>query len=239
MASFTSGIKIQGVDIALSTQKYAKVSNYLDKQFGQFDEYYAIDLSEYGIHFNGRIPNEFRFIKKIDSTSTMKFEPYKPLATTSNPEGVLKYKGYALPLAYANDISKPKYDTTTNPSTRNSKDPGKWGNKRWQGSSVSKVWFKKNTSGDGIMTSTTSSSSGFSLMTYQNMMILELCAGGGAGGGAWGNIFGWNAGTGGGWISQYCMCPAIWLPAQPYLRKRYDPKNQRSRFPCQYCSNRL
>lgn len=211
MASFTSGIKLNGVDIANNTIYYAKTSDKDDAQYAGFEDKTLTDLSEYGITFRSsggstsRMPEEFRFIKSgvVDCWGET---PHILGYSTSFPEGRLKYKGKALPIADSHDVVKPIYSSSAT-SSRNTLDPSKWGNRRWVGTaggtSTRNVYFRKKSSGDGVEYSTNDST--WTHMTNQNVVIFECCGGGGAGGGAWGGLFGWDAGTGGGGGAYLCF----------------------------------
>lgn len=211
MASFTSGIKYKGTDIASSSIYYAKTSNSNDLQFARFDEDHLTDLNEYGINFTksgstvSRVPAEFRFIKSGNG-GHWGTDPYILGATTSNPNGCLKYKGKPLPIANSYYVVKPIYSQSS-VTSRNTLNPSSWGNRRWAGTAggtaTHDVYFRKKSSGNGVEFSTNGSS--YSSMTSQNVVIFECCAGGGAGGGAWGGLFGWDAGTGGGGGAYICF----------------------------------
>ena len=212
MASFTSGIKLNGVDIASSSIYYAKTSDKKALQFAEFASKSLTDLSEYGITFKAsgsttsRMPEEFRFIKS-GVEDCWGETPYALGATDSSPNGCLKYKGEPLPIAYSRDVVKPIYAQSSSITYRNTMDPSAWGNRRWAGTAggtaTYNVYFRKKASGDGVEYSTNDSS--YSHLTYQNVIIFECCGGGGAGGGAWGGLFGWDAGTGGGGGAYLCF----------------------------------
>lgn len=225
MASFTSGIKYKGTDIASSSIYYAKTSNSNDPQFARFDNDHLTDLHEYGINFTksgstvSRMPTEFRFIKSGNG-NFLGTDPYILGATTSNPNGCLKYKGKPLPIANSYYVVKPIYSQSS-VTSRNTLNPSSWGNRRWAGTAggtaTHDVYFRKKSSGNGVEFSTNGSS--YSSMTSQNVVIFECCAGGGAGGGGWGTIIGWDAGTGGGGGAYICF--VVDFDKQPKIKISY------------------